>query len=104
MKTSSYWIRIVLVISICFSNWQCRNSSEYKVETFQTDIGWGYKVIQKEKTIINQPMIPAINGNRGFADREQANQAGQLVVEKLEKGQFPPSLSLEELEKLGVKE
>lgn len=104
MKTATYWIRIILVISLSFSTCQCQKSSDYKVETFKTEIGWGYKVSQKGKTIINQPMIPAINGNRGFATGEEADQAGQLVVEKLEKGQFPPSLSLEELEKLGVHE
>jgi hypothetical protein len=56
--------------------------------------GWGYRISEKGKQIIDQQSIPGIPGNQG--------KVAELVIEKLEKGTFPPTISEEELQKLGI--
>jgi|688.fasta_scaffold1663931_1 hypothetical protein len=64
--------------------------------------GWGYRISEKGKQIIDQQSIPGIPGNQGFRTSEEAKKVAELVIEKLEKGSFPPTISEEELQKLGI--
>jgi hypothetical protein len=64
--------------------------------------GWGYRISEKGKQIIDQQSIPGIPGNQGFRTSEEAQKVAELVIEKLEKGTFPPTISEEELQKLGI--
>lgn len=63
---------------------------------------YGYKIQRNGQTIIHQQNIPAVPGVEGFRTEDQAMKVGLFVVEKLKKGKFPPGVSVEELDSLGV--
>ena len=64
--------------------------------------GYGYDIFIFDAMYVHQPHIPAINGNRGFKTREQANKAAEFVTYKIRNNVMPPSLSVEELDSLGT--
>jgi len=73
------------------------------VQTFQGAYGWGYRILAADTVvIIEQAFIPGIEGHKGFESEEKARWTGDLVRRKIEKGEFPPFVTSEELEKLGV--
>lgn len=78
------------------------NVSRYSVATFLQPEGWGYYISEKGKQIINQETIPGAPGNLGFKTSEDALKVAELVRSKMEKGTFPPTISEEELQKLGI--
>ena len=61
---------------------------------------FGYEVYSNNKKIIQQNVIPCLNGNEGFKTKASAEKVAQLVVKKIEKGQMPPSVSIEEMQNL----
>ena len=78
---------------------------EYSYQTiFNEQQGWGYQILNYGKIYINQPHIPAISGNKGFSTEEKASKTAEYAISKIKNGMIPPTLSKEELEKLGVLE
>lgn len=63
------------------------------------DHTWGYVISMDGKPLIRQTSIPALPGNRGFSSRTRAQRAAGLVVDKLRRGEMPPALTKEELQK-----
>ncbi|HET6246007.1 MAG: DUF4907 domain-containing protein [Bacteroidetes bacterium] len=78
------------------------NQIIYKIETFQTETGWGYKIYNSEKMLINQENIPTITEFISFKSEDEAISTANLAIEKLKKGFFPPAITLEELDSLKV--
>ena len=76
--------------------------SKYTVATFSKPEGWGYYICENGKQIINQETIPGVPGNQGFISSDEALKVAELVRSKMEKGTFPPTISEEELQKLGI--
>lgn len=75
----------------------------YSFESFETPgLGWGYKIFDNGTLFINQPHIPAIQGNKGFSTKEKAEITAQFAILKMEQGFVPPTISPEELDSLGV--
>ena len=70
--------------------------------TFSPDVGWGYQILNNDALYINQPHIPAVEGIRGFSDESKAIKTAELMIYKLEKGIVPPTITVEELDSLGV--
>ncbi len=66
------------------------------------DKTWGYKIFADGKLIIDQPMIPAVEGNKGFKDKKSAEKVARVVIQKIKSGQSPPSISYEDMKKLKV--
>jgi hypothetical protein len=52
--------------------------------------------------MIHQLSIPAMPGNDGFKTKADATKVAQLVIDKIKKGEMPPTVSIEELKKLNV--
>ena len=78
-------------------------SSPYSVQAnFSPETGWGYDILENNVVKIHQPHIPVVQGIRGFKTSDDAIKVGKKVIEKLDKGIMPPSLSLEEMQRLGV--
>jgi hypothetical protein len=63
---------------------------------------FGYDIYPDNRLLIHQPSIPAIQGNEGFAKQVDAEKVAKLVIDKLKQGEMPPTISTEELKKLGV--
>lgn len=87
--------------------------SKIEIKTYQTDVlvtldngktdrGWGYDVLVDGKVYVHQPHIPAIQGNYSFRSSEDAKKIATLVIYKLKNNIVPPSLSVEEIDSLGI--
>jgi len=76
----------------------------YHTETFETDgiPGWGYRVMLNGELYINQPHVPAVQGNKGFSNPVFARMTGDFVISKIQAGFSPPTITVEELDSLGV--
>lgn len=65
---------------------------------------FGYDILRNGKPFIHQPNVPGLPGNEGFKTREGARKVAELVAEKIRNSVMPPSVSVEELQRLGVLE
>lgn len=83
-------------------------SSNIELKTFEVkdssgkSKGWGYDIYVDNKKMIHQPIIPAIPGNNAFRTETDAQKTGGLAVEKMKKNGSLPTLSVKELDSLGV--
>ena len=66
------------------------------------DNTYGYEILMNGRILIHQPHIPAIPGNEGFKKKEDAQTVAEFLIHKLRQNIFPPSVSVEELDSLGV--
>ena len=74
----------------------------YHLEIRKTEEnGYGYRILHKNKVIIYQPYIPAINEKKTFSSEKAALSVGQLVLRKLREGENI-SITTEELHKIGI--
>ncbi|MEO6188358.1 MAG: DUF4907 domain-containing protein [Ginsengibacter sp.] len=64
--------------------------------------GFGYDIYLKGRRYIHQPGVPAIPENKGFATQAAAQKTAELVAYKIQHNILPPSISLQELDSLGV--
>ena len=77
-------------------------NENYTIKTFLlSNDTWGYDILKNDKVFIHQPSIPGKMGNQGFITKEMAFSVAELVVKKIRNGESPPSISVEELTKLG---
>ena len=61
---------------------------------------WGYNILEGNKIFIHQPNRPGLPGTVGFQHKKDAIIVAKLVIAKLEKGEMPPTISIEELHKM----
>jgi hypothetical protein len=73
----------------------------YKVSMI-SEGNWGYQLFENGTMVINQTSIPAVQGTLGFETKEKAERTARFVLEKVNRGEFPPTVSREELESLNV--
>jgi Domain of unknown function (DUF4907) len=77
--------------------------SQYSFQTIFTEQqGWGYQLLDNGKVFINQPHIPAVQGNKGFSSEEKAIICAEFALMKVDEGMIPPTLTKIELDSLGV--
>ena len=70
-------------------------------EVFAVDNGYGYRILNGHRVLIQQKFIPAINGKHTFYSEKDAQLVGNLVAYKLING-HSPLVTIEELKKLNV--
>jgi len=63
---------------------------------------YGYDVCGDGRLMIHQTSVPALPGNEGFKTKEDATKVALLVIEKIKKGEMPPTISIDEMKKLKV--
>ncbi len=61
-----------------------------------------YDVYTDGKLIIHQTSIPAIARNEGFKTKQDTEKVAKLVMDKIRKGEMPPTVSVEEMQRLKV--
>jgi Domain of unknown function (DUF4907) len=64
------------------------------------DSTFGYQINKNKDVFIIQESIPTLSGNKGFKDSLKAIKCGTVVVNKLLKGVFPPTITNEELKSI----
>lgn len=80
-------------------------TTKYSVSVYEVNNNeFGYDVLMNGKPYIHQPHMPAIGGNSGFSSKEKAEQAGNFVIQKLMNNIIPPTISVNELDSLGLLE
>jgi chitinase len=67
--------------------------------TFQNADGtFGYDILSAGKLLIHQPNIPALPGNAGFYNEDDAVKTANLVIQKINAGIMPPSVTEAEIQ------
>lgn len=100
----------IIVLLLIFQIIQHKNKNsgknsknEFLTEIFKTESGgFGYQIKLNNQVIINQETIPAIALNAPFKTEKDARKTSELVVQKL-KNKNIPSVTLQELDSLGIK-
>lgn len=64
--------------------------------------GYGYMIFYNNQKLIDQKIIPAIEGNKVFKSKKDAYLCAKLVAEKLFDGNMLPSVSQKELDSLQI--
>ena len=63
---------------------------------------FGYEILLYGKPLVHQPSIPGLPGNDGFTTKEKAQKVAELVLKKIRNNEMPPSVTIDELNSLGV--
>ena len=63
---------------------------------------YGYDVFADGRLMIHQPSAPALPSNEGFKTKEDATKVALLVIDKIKKGEMPPTISIDEMKKLNA--
>src|SRR5438093_13144845 len=61
-----------------------------------------YDVYVDGRLMIHQSSAPGLPGNEGFKTKADAIRVVQLVIDKMRKGEMPPTVSIDEMKKLNV--
>jgi hypothetical protein len=78
-------------------------SLSYSIITSINDT-YGYDIFSGKKLLIHQTNKPGLPGNEGFKTMEDAQKVAELVIQKIQNGQMPPTVNISELKSLGVTE
>lgn len=63
---------------------------------------YGYSIYADGNLYIQQTTIPALPGNRGFADTAAAGRTARFAIRKIKAGEIPPTISVADLKKLKI--
>jgi len=63
---------------------------------------FGYDILVNGKTLVHQPNMPGLPGNDGFTTKEKAKTVADFVVKKIRNNEMPPTVTIEDLKKMGV--
>lgn len=63
---------------------------------------FGYDLLLYGKPWVHQPSIPGLPGNEGFTTRERAQTVAEFVLKKIRKNEMPPTVTIEDLNSMGV--
>lgn len=89
----------IIISNTCIDN--NKDSLTYKILT-NNNKTYGYDILNHGKVLIHQASIPGVSGNKGFDSKNNAQKVAVLVIKKIRKGEMPPTVTKEELKKLGV--
>ncbi len=66
------------------------------------DNQYGYDIFVNGRLRFHQPTIPGQPGNTGFKNKEDAKKVVLLVIDKINTGIMPPTVTQDELKSLGI--
>ncbi|MEO0526574.1 MAG: DUF4907 domain-containing protein [Bacteroidota bacterium] len=81
------------------------SSKGYRLEVVKIEVneGWSYEIYYKGKLQIRQEFVPAVQGRRRFSSEKEARKMGELVLERLTRGESP-IVSIQDLKNNGIAE
>jgi hypothetical protein len=65
---------------------------------------FGYDILIHGRPLVHQLSIPCLPGNEGFTTRERAQKVADLIVKKIRNNEMLPTVTIEELNTMGVLE
>ena len=63
---------------------------------------YGYDILLYGRPLVHQPNIPGLPGNDGFSTKERAQTVAEFVVKKIRNNEMPPTVTIEDLNAMGV--
>jgi hypothetical protein len=94
---------VLMCIAVIFFSKSSHKGQVYlQTQTFKTADGWGYSIMAGNKVFIRQENIPAIAGKHSFTSEAEAARVGDLVRQRIGANQ-QPAITIQDLEKLGIK-
>lgn len=63
---------------------------------------FGYDILLYGRPLVHQPNIPGLPGNEGFTTKERAQKVAAFVVKKIRNNEMPPTVTIDDLNKMGV--
>ncbi|MDF2934431.1 MAG: hypothetical protein K0R36_3762 [Chryseobacterium sp.] len=78
-----------------------KHSSNLQIKITKQNSGYGYQILKNQKILINQPYIPAIQGDKTFKTETDARKTADLVVSKIDK-YYLPKISTHELDSMKI--
>ena len=63
---------------------------------------FGYDILLYGRPLVHQPNIPGLPGNEGFTTKERAQTVAEFVVKKIRNNEMPPTVTIEDLNAMGV--
>ena len=63
---------------------------------------FGYDILINGMPLVHQPSIPALPGNEGFSTKEKAQKVAEFVVKKIKRNEMPPTVTIDDLNNMGV--
>ncbi|MDP9956861.1 hypothetical protein J2X97_002520 [Epilithonimonas hungarica] len=100
MKMIKTFWKLFLSVGLLLMSCKKKNN-ELDVKITQQENGFGYQIIKNKKAFIDQPFIPAVQGEQPFKDSLQARRTANLVIEKIGKVSFP-RISVHELDSMKI--
>jgi hypothetical protein len=100
------WAYFLLAFSIVYFVYKMVEKANivYTKKVVKLDNGFGYNILIKDSVFIEQKIIPGVSGYKNFTSEKDADIVANLVLYKLNNlNQKLPSISLHELDSLGIK-
>ena len=63
---------------------------------------FGYDILLYGRPLVHQSNIPGLPGNEGFTTRERAQTVAEFVVKRIRNNEMPPTVTIEDLNNMGV--
>jgi hypothetical protein len=63
---------------------------------------YGYDILLYGRPLVHQPNIPGLPGNKGFTTKKRARTVANYVVKKIRNNEMPPTVTIEDLNKMDV--
>ena len=87
ISTCILWISLLSLLTIILLHHSIliiedEEEPKAELEIFQSENGWGYQIVIKQKVLIYQPTIPAIDTVAPFPDETSTRKVGILVLKR----------------------
>ena len=63
---------------------------------------FGYDILIYGRPLVHQPNIQGLPGNEGFTTKGRAQKVAEFVMKKIRKNKMPPTVTIEDLNSMGV--
>lgn len=83
-----------------FTQRPVKRATHYSTEVFSVSNGWGYEILVDDSVFIHQESIPVYGNGKPFPEKEQAQQAANIVLKKLKNNDRLPTLTRFELQNI----